>query len=178
MVDVLAWVLEKAGQARFSDLVARELWKPIGAECDAEVTVDGHGSALADGGISATLRDAGRVGLLALRRGRARDGQVVPKSWIDDTIKGAPDGALAFTAGDGATGYPPGAHYRNFWWITDPKLPHVQRHRNPRPVHLRARPEPDRGREAIELAGGTEYPKAPCHRRGSSRDRCGSRRLA
>jgi CubicO group peptidase (beta-lactamase class C family) len=123
LTDVLAWVLEEAGQARFSDLAARELWQPMGAEYDAEVTVDGSGSALADGGISATLRDAGRVGLLALRRGRARDAQVVPAAWIDDTIKGAPDGPRAFRAGDGATGYPPGAHYRNFWWVTQPRAP-------------------------------------------------------
>ncbi len=123
LTDVLAWVLERAGQARFSDLVARELWQPMGAECDAEVTVDGHGSALADGGISATLRDAGRVGLLALCRGRAQQGQVVPEAWLDDTIQGALDGPSAFTAGDGATDYPPGAHYRNCWWVTDPELP-------------------------------------------------------
>jgi CubicO group peptidase (beta-lactamase class C family) len=126
LTDVLAWVLEKAGQARFSDLVARELWQPMGAERDAEVTVDGHGSALADGGISATLRDAGRVGLLALRRGRARETQVIPGSWLDDTVRGAPDGPQAFRAGDGVMGYPPGAHYRNCWWVTDPLLPMFQ----------------------------------------------------
>ncbi len=126
LTDVLAWVLEKAGQARFSELVARELWQPMGAEHDAEVTVDGHGNALADGGISATLRDAGRVGLLALRRGRARHAQIIPAAWIDDTIKGAPDGPWAFLEGDGAKGYPPGAHYRNCWWVTDPLLPLFQ----------------------------------------------------
>jgi len=124
LTDVFAWVLERAGQARFSDVVARELWQPMGAEHGAEVTVDADGNALADGGISATLRDAGRVGLLAVRRGRARDDdQVVPAAWIDDTIKGAPDGPRAFRAGDGVTGYPPGAHYRNFWWVTEPRVP-------------------------------------------------------
>jgi CubicO group peptidase (beta-lactamase class C family) len=123
LTDVLAWVLEKAGQARFSDLAARELWHPLGAEYDAEVTVDGHGNTLADGGISATLRDAGRVGLLALRRGRAHQAQVVPPAWFDDTVRGAPDGRSAFTTGDGANGYPPGAHYRNCWWVTNPELP-------------------------------------------------------
>jgi len=123
LTDVLAWVLEKAGQARFSDLVARELWQPMGAEHDAEITVDSHGNALADGGISATLRDTGRIGLLALRRGRAAGARVVPASWIEDTVRGAPDGPRAFAAVDGATGYPPGAHYRNFWWVSDPALP-------------------------------------------------------
>lgn len=123
LTDVLAWVLEKAGQARFSHLLAAELWQPMGAEHDAEITVDGHGNALADGGISATLRDAGRVGLLAQNRGRAADGQVLPEGWLDDTIKGAPDGPRAFAASDFATAYPPGAHYRNCWWVTDPGLP-------------------------------------------------------
>ena len=126
LTDVLAWVLETAGRARFSDLVAEKLWQPMGAEPDAEVTVDGHGNAMADGGISATLRDAGRVGLLALRRGRARDAQVIPESWIDDTIRGAPDGPWAFLEGDGARGYPSGAHYRNCWWVTDPLVPVFQ----------------------------------------------------
>jgi CubicO group peptidase (beta-lactamase class C family) len=123
LTDVLAWVLEKAGGARFADLVGRELWQPMGAEHDAEITVDAHGNALADGGISATLRDAGRIGLLALRRGQGREAQVVPYTWLDDTITGALDGPAAFLAGEDTTDYLPGAHYRNCWWVTDPWLP-------------------------------------------------------
>jgi CubicO group peptidase (beta-lactamase class C family) len=116
LADVLAWVIERAGQARFADLVSRELWQPMGAESDAEVTLDRHGNALADGGICATLRDTGRFGLLALLRGR----DVVPSAWFDDVIAGAPDGAEAFAAGDGAWTDVPGAHYRNFWWVIEP----------------------------------------------------------
>jgi CubicO group peptidase (beta-lactamase class C family) len=123
LIDVLAWVLEKAGQARFHDLVARELWQPMGAEFDAEITVDGYGNALADGGMSATLRDTGRLGMLALRRGRIAGTPVIERSWFDDTIAGAPDGVAAFAAGDFAAGYPPGAHYRNCWWVSEPARP-------------------------------------------------------
>jgi CubicO group peptidase (beta-lactamase class C family) len=123
LIDVLAWVLERAGQARFGDLIARELWQPMGAEFDADITVDSHGNPLADGGISATLRDVGRLGLLALRRGRAAGAQVIERSWFDDTIAGAPDGAAAFAAGDSAAGHPPGAHYRNGWWVSEPARP-------------------------------------------------------
>jgi CubicO group peptidase (beta-lactamase class C family) len=123
LIDVLAWVLEKAGRARFADLVERLLWQPMGAEHDADITLDAHGNALADGGISATLRDAGRLGLLALRRGRANGNQVIESYWLDDTVRGALDGAAAFKAGDGASGYPGGAHYRNGWWVGDPGLP-------------------------------------------------------
>jgi hypothetical protein len=124
LTDVLGWVLEKAAGQRFSDLVAGELWQPMGAEHDADITLDAHGNALADGGISATLRDAGRIGLLALNRGNAAGRQVIAPEWFDDLVAGAPDGPLAFRQGDGAgPGYPDGAHYRNFWWVTDPGLP-------------------------------------------------------
>jgi CubicO group peptidase (beta-lactamase class C family) len=124
LIDVLGWVLEKASGQRFGDLVASALWQPMGAEYDADVTLDAHGNAAADGGISATLRDAGRIGLLALRRGQANGRQVVAPRWFDDTVRGAPDGPDAFLAGDGAgRGYPGDAHYRNCWWVIDPGLP-------------------------------------------------------
>ena len=91
--DVVAWVLEAATGRRFADLVAERLWKPIGAERDASITVDVSGFTLASGGVSATLRDVARVGQLMLDRGRVGDRQVVPATWIDDLVaqdSGAP----------------------------------------------------------------------------------------
>jgi len=126
LTDVLALVLERAAGARFHELVARELWQPMGAEFDAEVTVDGHGNPMADGGICATLRDMARFGQLYLQRGEAGGRTVVPGDWIDDTIRGAAGGPEAFLAGEGAEGYPPGAHYRNFWWVGEPGVPFYQ----------------------------------------------------
>jgi CubicO group peptidase (beta-lactamase class C family) len=123
LTDVLGWVLERAAGQRLHELIARELWQPMGAEFDAEITVDGHGNAMADGGICATLRDLGRFGQLYLLRGRAGPRQVVSANWVGDTIAGATDGAQAFVAGDNPPGYPPGAHYRNCWWVCDPDLP-------------------------------------------------------
>jgi hypothetical protein len=123
LTDVLAWVLERSAGTRLHELIAAGLWQPMGAEFDAEITVDGHGNPMADGGICATLRDAARFGQLYLQRGRLRDREIVPASWIDDTIRGTPDGAIAFRNGDNPDGYPPGAHYRNCWWIRDPGLP-------------------------------------------------------
>jgi CubicO group peptidase (beta-lactamase class C family) len=35
LTDVLGWVLERAAGRRFSDLLAGELWQPMGAEHDA-----------------------------------------------------------------------------------------------------------------------------------------------
>ncbi len=95
----------------------------MGAEFDAEITVDSRGNPMADGGICATLRDLARFGQLFLQRGRAADRDIVPAAWVDDTIRGAPDGASAFDGADRPPGYPPGAHYRNCWWIRDPGVP-------------------------------------------------------
>jgi CubicO group peptidase (beta-lactamase class C family) len=123
LTDVLAWVIERAAERRLHELISAELWQPMGAEFDAEITLDRHGNPMADGGVSATLRDLARFGLLYLRGGRAGRRQVVPAEWIDDTVRGAADGARAFIEGDERPGYPAGGHYRNCWWIRDPALP-------------------------------------------------------
>jgi len=123
LTDVLAWVIERAAGQRLHELISSELWQPMGAEFDAEITVDRRGNPMADGGISATLRDLARFGLLYLRRGRAGQRQVVPAAWVDDTVRGAADGPRAFAEGDERSGYPPGSHYRNCWWVRDPALP-------------------------------------------------------
>jgi len=123
LTDVLAWVIERAAGARLHQLIARELWQPMGAEFDAEITVDSRSNPMADGGICATLRDLARFGQLFLQRGRAADWAIVPAAWVDDTIRGAPDGPRAFDGADRPPGYPPGAHYRNCWWIRDPGVP-------------------------------------------------------
>ena len=121
--DVLGWVLEKAGGARLHELIATLIWEPMGAEFDAEITVDARGNAMADGGISTTLRDLGRFGLLFASGGSGTEGrQLVPAAWIRDTIAGAPDGPEAFVTGAG-WGLPPGGHYRNCWWVAEPDVP-------------------------------------------------------
>jgi len=92
LTDVLAWVIERAAAARLHELIAAELWQPMGAEFDAEITVDARGNPMADGGICATLRDAARFGQLYLRRGQRESREVVPAWWVDDTVRGARTG--------------------------------------------------------------------------------------
>ncbi len=125
LTDVLAWVLERASNTRFPELVATELWGPMGAEFDAEVTLDRHGNAMADGGVCATLRDLGRFGLQYLAPTAVSPFQVVPPSWVADTIAGAPDGPDVFETLGVQPGFPAGSHYRSGWWvrsIDDPYL--------------------------------------------------------
>jgi CubicO group peptidase (beta-lactamase class C family) len=117
LTDVLGWVLERAAGRRLHELISELIWQPMGAEYDAEVTVDAHGNAMADGGVCATLRDLARFGALYLSGGG------LPAAWVADTARGAPDGAQAFRAGDDRPDWPPGGHYRNFWWVRDPTAP-------------------------------------------------------
>src|SRR5262249_8568037 len=64
--DMLGWVCERAAGSRMADLVSRLLWIPMGAERDADITCDQLGSAVHDGGMSATARDLARFGQLLL----------------------------------------------------------------------------------------------------------------
>jgi CubicO group peptidase (beta-lactamase class C family) len=120
LTDLLGWVLERAAGARFADLVSRELWQPMGAEFDAQVTVDGHGSALADGGVCVTLRDLARFGQLVANDGRRGRAQVIPDAWIADTLTPDPDSVEAFAAYADRFERRRGAYYRNQWWVVDP----------------------------------------------------------
>jgi CubicO group peptidase (beta-lactamase class C family) len=124
LTDVLGWVLERAAGARLHELIEALIWQPMGAEFDAEITLDARGNAMADGGICATLRDLARFGLLFSGTGRRSSRwDVVPAPWLGDTIKGAPDGAAAFIAAEEPVRYTKGAHYRNCWWVSDPSVP-------------------------------------------------------
>ena len=109
--DVMAWVLEAATGKRFADLVSERIWKPMGAERSAGITVDVSGFTLASGGMMATLRDLARVGQLMLDRGRAGNRQVVPAPWIEDIFNQPGDPSWSAPASDGTAPY-----YRSFVW--------------------------------------------------------------
>lgn len=118
LTDVLGWVLEKASGQRFADLMLTALWQPMGAEFDADVTVDARGNAMPDGGISASLRDLLRFGALYLP---SSGGSILGHAWVDDTVRGAADGVDAFRADQQGRDFGTGAHYRNYWWVHDPE---------------------------------------------------------
>jgi CubicO group peptidase (beta-lactamase class C family) len=88
--DLLGWVFERASGVRYADLVSELLWRPMGAEHAAYITVDRLGAPRCAGGMCVTARDLARVGQLVVEGGRHQGREVVPKTWIDDI----------FTAGD------------------------------------------------------------------------------
>lgn len=112
--DVIAWVLERAAGQALAPLLSDRIWSRIGAERDAYFTVDQAGTALADGGFNATLRDYARFGAMMLNGGRVGDVQVVPKAWVD-----------SLSIGDASkfhhpyTWLSPKGAYKRQWWIHD-----------------------------------------------------------
>jgi len=109
--DVLGWVMEEATGQPLAKLISGHIWKPMGAEYDANITVDASGLALADHGMSSTLRDLGRVGLLVLNKGRAFGQGVVPAAFIEDMHAQPGDPAWPYESAQGLEPY-----YRSYWW--------------------------------------------------------------
>jgi len=114
--DVLAWVVESVTGTRFATALGTELWSKLGCEEDADITVDSGGFAFANGGVSCTLRDLGRVGELMLRGGLVDGRRVIPEAWVTDTIRGGDPAAVA--SGSPFQRVHPKGSYRNQWWVT------------------------------------------------------------
>ena len=114
--DVIAWVLEAATGKRFADIVSEKIWKPMGAERSAGITVDVSGFTLASGGMFATLRDMGRVGQLMLNRGMHGEAQLVPASWMDDIFNRSGDPDVPQEFGLKPVWRLGNPYYRSFIW--------------------------------------------------------------
>lgn len=75
-----------------STYLATKIWQPFGMEADANwVLVEPGGAEHGGAGISATLRDCGRIGLFALSGGVLPDSrQVLPDSWMEESTTPSP----------------------------------------------------------------------------------------
>ncbi len=109
--EVLGLCIEAAVRGTLPDLVSELIWRPMGAGEDASFGLDPEGYAIADGGLSASLRDLGRFGLIYARGGAANGRQVVPEAWVTETRQGD---AGRFPARY-RTHRPRGAYHNQFW---------------------------------------------------------------
>lgn len=115
--NVLGWLCERVTGRPLAELIADLVWAPLGAEASAHITVDSTGTAVADGGMSATLRDTARFAEMIRRNGISQLGrQVAPEWFVSDTLLAAEDSKEAFAATNSPTGMP-GGHYRNQVWV-------------------------------------------------------------
>ena len=96
--DVLAWLISHVTGMTYAKLLERELWMPMGAQHNANITVDSAGMAVGNGGISCTSLDMAIFGQLIINDGKTPSGvQLIPHAWITQTYSTKP--------------------YKNHWWV-------------------------------------------------------------
>ncbi len=83
---VLGMVLRAATGKTIEEYLTQKLWSKLGNEQDARYLVDGLGEPMVLGGLNATTRDYGRLGMLFRDNGVINGEQVVPAQWIKDSI--------------------------------------------------------------------------------------------
>ncbi len=110
--DMLGWIISRVSGKSVTELASERLWRRMGAEQDAYMTVDAKGVPFAGGGLSAGLRDLGRLGLLMLNEGVINGQRLFPAEAVR-RIRSGGDPAKFGTA------YPAlvGGSYRSMWWI-------------------------------------------------------------
>jgi len=111
--DVLGWILARTTGREVTDLLSERIWRRMGAEQDAYFTVDAKGTPFAGGGMSAGLRDLGRIGLLMLNGGEIAGQRLFPAR-VAATIAAGGD-RQAFAKGGFKT--LEGGSYRSMWWV-------------------------------------------------------------
>ena len=111
--QVLAMILESVTDMPVREYLYKRIWNKIGAESDAYYITDSTGADMALGGLNAILRDYAKFGQLYLEEGNWLGEQIVPKSWIADSI--TPDAPhLMPNAGDLSSNE---WGYGYQWWI-------------------------------------------------------------
>lgn len=115
--DTLGWVLERAGGLPFARMLSEWVWRPMGAEREAWVTLDSFGAPRTAGGVCMTTRDLARFGEMMRRGGVANGRQIIPAWWVDDLRTNGDRGA--WERGNFAAMGFPACRYRSKWYLYD-----------------------------------------------------------
>jgi CubicO group peptidase (beta-lactamase class C family) len=111
--DALGWIISRVSGMEVTELLSERIWSRMGAEQDGYMTVDGKGTPFAGGGLSAGLRDLGRIGLLMLNEGEINGERLFPAEVVAGIRKGGSKEVFA------KAGYKTleGGSYRGMWWL-------------------------------------------------------------
>ncbi len=111
--DALGWIISRISGMAVTELLSERIWSRMGAEQDAYMTVDGKGTPFAGGGLSAGLRDLGRIGLLMLGEGEINGERLFSSEVVANIRRGGSKKAF------GKAGYTTlaGGSYRGMWWL-------------------------------------------------------------
>ena len=75
--EVLGWIVRRVTGGTLADALHEMIWAPLGAEHEGYYWLDFHGTEMAGGGLSITLRDAARFGQMILQDGEYNERQVL-----------------------------------------------------------------------------------------------------
>ncbi len=111
--DALGWIISRVTGKNIAYLLSERIWSDMGAEQDGYMTVDSKGTPFAGGGLSAGLRDLGRIGLLMLNGGEINGQRLFPEAVVENIRAGGKKSAFA------KAGYKSleGGSYRSMWWV-------------------------------------------------------------
>lgn len=110
--DMLGWIISRVSGKSVTDLASDRLWRRMGVEQDAYQTVDGKGVPFAGGGITAGLRDLGRLGQLMLNEGRLNGQRLFPAKVVEKIRAGGDRSKF----GEGFPTFGAGS-YTSQWWV-------------------------------------------------------------
>ena len=118
--DLLGWAIERATGQTIAALLSARIWKPMGAEHRAYITVDGKGLARCAGGLCATARDLARLGQLIVDNGQRGARQIIPASVISDIVNnGDADAWRNGEWGKSFASISKNMRYRSGWYLVD-----------------------------------------------------------
>lgn len=85
---ILGIVLERAIKRPYAEYLEEKVWKPLGMEYDASMSLDDkkHRSAKSYQGLSATAIDLAKIGRLYMNGGNWNGVQIVSKEWVEKSI--------------------------------------------------------------------------------------------
>ncbi|MGN5477544.1 serine hydrolase domain-containing protein [Cupriavidus basilensis] len=109
--DALGWILRRVSGKSVAQLVAERFWDPLGADQDAEMTLDASKTEWAAGGLNTNLRDLARFGEMMRLDGRFNGRTIVPEEVVASIRKGGDRTAFKVKS-------IPGGSYHDQWWFT------------------------------------------------------------
>lgn len=112
--EVAAWIVKRVAGKGFNELLSDRIWQPMGAEFNAYVWVDSHGTGIMGGGMNAALRDLARFGDMVGNHGRYNGRTIISSAAIDAIFAGADRDKYAQSGRTGRVGF----SYHNQWWVT------------------------------------------------------------
>ena len=111
--QALGMLVNRATGKSITNYMTEMLWHPMGAVNEGYWLLDSEGMEMAFAGLNATARDYAKFGELYRLDGELNGQQIVPKSWVKDSI--TPDGPHLTPGDNPLSDYPLGYGYQ--WWV-------------------------------------------------------------